>query len=162
MTGNGKRIFIFTSMFVPTAMFTLAVLVAMPTGSQAEPAPQANKTSEKSGPATSHYDKNSLHRLDLRILGKSCPVCLLGIQKKVNALPGVVKAAVMLKRPYGASFVYDCKQVDKGKIIATITSYEKATFVGDISDAAIAKAPLILVPPFALPVDAQKVSSTEK
>jgi len=118
----------------------------------AEPQIALTKASEPPPPASAnHYDKNALHRLDLRIVGKSCPVCLLGIQKKVNALAGVVKAAVMLKKPYGVSIIYDAKQLKQAKIVETIKSYEKNTFVDGVKDAAITKIPLVLIPPFANP-----------
>jgi hypothetical protein len=121
----------------------------------------ATNTAEKPAASVSHYDKNALHRLDLRIVGKSCPVCLLGIQKKVNALSGVVKAAVMLKKPYGVSIIYDAKQIQQAKILDAIKSYEKNTFVEGARDSAIARIPLVLIPPFANNPDAQDAKASE-
>ncbi len=101
------------------------------------------------------YDKNALRRLDLQIVGKSCPVCLLGIQRKVQKLPGVVKAAVMLKRPWCASFIYDSKKIQQDKIVKTIKSYEKDTGVAGIQDERVPQVPIILIPrrsiPFTMP-----------
>jgi hypothetical protein len=78
----------------------------------------------------------------------------LGIQRKINALTGVVKAAVMVKRPYGVSVVYDSKQLQKDKIVELIKSYEKNTYVEDVSDSAIAHIPIVLIPPFSNNPDA--------
>jgi copper chaperone CopZ len=129
-----------TTAFISGKAWAAEPQIALTKASEPPPAQSAN-----------HYDKNALHRLDLRIVGKSCPVCLLGIQKKINALQGVVKAAVMLKKPYGVSVIYDSKQLQQAKILATIKSYEKNTFVDGVQDAAVAKVPLVLIPPFAKP-----------
>src|SRR5271170_5311557 len=99
---------------------------------------EAPGLSPQEGEKKGHYDKSALRRIDLRVVGKSCPVCLLGIQRKVRSLPGVVKAAVMLKRPWCASVIYDSKKVQKAKIVKTITSYERDTGVADIEDEPVA------------------------
>jgi copper chaperone CopZ len=107
---------------------------------------EATSLSAQEGEKQAHYDKNALRRLDLRVVGKSCPVCLLGIERRVRSLPGVVKAAVMLKKPWCASVIYDSKRVQQAKIVQTITSYERNTSVSDIEDEPVAKVPLILIP----------------
>jgi copper chaperone CopZ len=132
---------------VVSLISALVFLVPGPGAVLAAEAQEAPAVPEKPREKSTRYDKDALHRLDLRIVGKSCPVCLLGIKKKLNALPGVVKADVMLKRPYGASVVYDAKQVQQAKIIEVIQSYEKNTLVEGVVDAPIDKVPLVLVPP---------------
>ena len=47
---------------------------------------------------TANINFKALHRLDFIITGKSCAVCLLKIQKRLNETTGVVKVAVMLRR----------------------------------------------------------------
>jgi hypothetical protein len=90
---------------------------------------------------------NALHRLDFRILGTSCPVCLMGIQRRVKAIPGTIETAVMLKKPYGVSIIYDSKAVSGQKLLATVTLSEPRIKLLDIKDEPIDKVPLVLIPP---------------
>jgi copper chaperone CopZ len=94
-----------------------------------------------------HYDKTALHRLDFRIKGKSCAVCLMGIQRRINSLDGTVKVAIMLKKPYGASIIYDSKQLTEEKLLATAKLNEPMVQLLDVKDEAIDKLPPILIPP---------------
>ncbi|PWU02567.1 MAG: hypothetical protein C5B53_01490 [Candidatus Melainabacteria bacterium] len=93
------------------------------------------------------YNKNALHRLDFRIVGKSCAVCLLGIKRRINALDGTVKVAIMLKKPYGASIIYDSTKLNEEKLVDTAKANEPLIKLLDIKDEAIPKLPVILVPP---------------
>jgi copper chaperone CopZ len=136
-SATSKQALLILSLFICSKALAAEPPIAL--SKAAEPPPAAS---------SSHYDKNALHRVDLRIVGKSCPICLLNIKKKVNALTGVVKADVMLKKPYGVSVIYDAKQVKSDKIVETVKSYEKNTFVEDVHDAAVSKVPLVLIPPF--------------
>lgn len=101
------------------------------------------------GEKTKHYDPSALRRLDFRIVGKSCAVCLLGIQRRIKALDGTVRVAVMLKKPYGASIIYDSKQLTEQKLILNAKANEPLIKLTDIKDEAIDRVPLILVPPHA-------------
>jgi len=97
--------------------------------------------------STSVSNKNTLHRLDFYILGTSCPVCLMGIQRRVKAVAGTIKTAVMLKKPYGVSIIYDSKQVNDQKLLETVTLDEPLIKLSNIKDEPIAKIPTILIPP---------------
>lgn len=88
----------------------------------------------------------SLRRLDFRVVGKSCAVCLLGIQRKVKTVNGVVKTAVMLKRPYGAVILYDSKKTTPNELLDMAKKSEKDVKFEDIKDSAIPRVPLVLVP----------------
>jgi hypothetical protein len=101
------------------------------------------------GEKIKHYDPSALRRLDFRIQGKSCAICLLGIQKRIKALDGAVRVAIMLKKPYGASVIYDSKQLTEQKLILTAKANEPLIKLVDVKDEAIDKVPLILVPPHA-------------
>lgn len=93
------------------------------------------------------YSKNALRRLDFRIVGKSCAVCLLGIKRRVNALDGTVKVAIMLRKPFGASIIYDSTKLNEEKLIATAKANEPLVKLLDVKDEAIPKLPIVLVPP---------------
>jgi copper chaperone CopZ len=111
--------------------------------------PNAALTASRLSSAKKKYNPNALRRLDFRIVGKSCPVCLMGVQNRVRGLDGTVEVAVMLKKPYGASVIYDSKQVDEQKILTTAKLTEPLIKLEDIQDAAIEKLPVVLIPPHA-------------
>jgi len=111
--------------------------------------PSMIQTSEPAKPAS--YNANSLHRLDFRVVGKSCAVCLMGIQKKVKVMPGVVKAAVMLKRPYGAVIIYDSTKQSKESLINKAKAEDKEVKVEQVTDFPIQKLPTILIPLYGIP-----------
>jgi hypothetical protein len=100
-------------------------------------------TSEKE----QHYNKNALRRLDFRIQGKSCAICLLGIQRRLKTLAGTIRVAVMLKKPYGASVIYDSSQVSEQTLLTTAKLNEPLIKLLDVNDAPIEKVPLVLIPP---------------
>jgi copper chaperone CopZ len=99
------------------------------------------------GQSAKNYNKDSLHRLDFTVVGTGCAVCLMGIQTKLKTKPGVVKAAVMLKPPYGASVVYDAKQVTKDAIVDLANHQKKNVHVNAVTDTPITKIPIVLIPP---------------
>jgi copper chaperone CopZ len=112
------------------------------------PLPAVSRKEEGAPPARSrHYNPNALRRLDFRIEGKSCPVCLLGVQNRVKAVEGAVQVAVMLKKPFGASVIYDGKQVDQQRILTAAKLTEPMIKLVDIQDEAIEKLPTVLIPP---------------
>ena len=92
------------------------------------------------------YNPKALHRMDFRVIGKSCAVCLLGIQKRIYTLPGVVKVAVQLKPPYAATIIYDSSKTDKDKIMARAKQGLSDLVVAQLEDASIASVPMILIP----------------
>jgi len=95
------------------------------------------------------YNKNALRRLDFRIKGKSCAVCLLGIKRRIDGLSGTVKVVVMLKKPYGASIIYDSKQINEQKLLDAAKANEPMITLLDLKDEAIAKVPEVFIPPHA-------------
>ncbi len=96
-----------------------------------------------------NYSKTAnLHRLDFRIEGKSCAACLLSIQRKLNSLPGVKEAVVMLKRPFGASVIYQETEIKQDEILAIVKEKEPNIKVLEVNDSNIAKVPSPIIPPF--------------
>lgn len=141
-----------------SAAFAAAItLIAGPSARAETAATEANKpgkpsmiqASEAAKPAS--YNPKGLHRLDFRVVGKSCAVCLMGIQRKVKAMPGVVKVAVMLRKPYGAVIIYDSTKVSKDKLMETAKSQDKDVRIEQSVDNAIPKIPSILIPLYAIP-----------
>ena len=93
------------------------------------------------------FDSNSLHRLDFHVANKTCGVCLLNIQKRTRDLPAVVNAALEIKRPFCASVIYDSKQISQKELLEKVKTFEKDLLLDMIQDKAIAKQPLVLIPP---------------
>ncbi len=85
---------------------------------------QAIHDSDQRAEASS-YNAKALHRLDFRVVGKSCAVCLMGIQSKFKSMIGVVKAAVMLKKPYGAVVIYDSSKVNMQALLTKARNQDK-------------------------------------
>ncbi|CAN5572596.1 hypothetical protein BH10CYA1_BH10CYA1_21610 [soil metagenome] len=130
--------------------------------SDAAPAPAAAPPKTKAGteitkkgtslvsttadPKTPSYNPKALHRLDFKITGKSCAVCLLGIQKRISTVPGAIKAAVQLQSPYAAVVLFDASKtnqkalLNKGKETVPEVNFES------IEDTSIDKVPIVLVP----------------
>jgi copper chaperone CopZ len=102
-----------------------------------------SSTAESKTPA---YNPKALHRLDFKITGKSCAVCLLGIQKRITSVPGSIKAAVQLQAPYAAVVLYDSsKTTQKALLDKAQETVPEVKFVS-IEDNAVAKVPTVLVP----------------
>lgn len=95
---------------------------------------------------TPSYNPKALHRLDFKITGKSCAVCLLGIQKRINSVPGTVKAAVQLQSPYAAVVLYDASKTTQKAILDKAGETVPEVKFVSIEDNAIEKAPIVLVP----------------
>lgn len=129
----------------------------------AKPAARAldKKTGVITAGKTSKYNPNALRRFDFRIEGKSCAVCLMKIQTKFKETPGVVKVAVMLRRPYGAVVVYDGGVVSKDKLMDIALHTEDGVKVKQATDGRIDKIPTILIPLYKVPIAATTSSSTE-
>lgn len=100
-------------------------------------------TSENKTPS---YNPKALHRLDFKITGKSCAVCLLGIQKRMSSVPGAVKAAVQLQAPYAAVVLYDSSKTTQKALLDKAQETEPTVKFVSIEDNAIAKVPIVLVP----------------
>jgi len=150
------------------AVFVAAITLFAHTGAKAETAtkeatkpgkPSMIQSSDAAKPAS--YNPNGLHRLDFRVVGKSCAVCLMGIQRKVKTIPGVVKVAVMLRKPYGAVIVYDSTKVSKDKLMETAKAQDKDVRIEQAVDNAIAKVPNILIPLYGIPKQTAQTSASE-
>lgn len=129
-----------------TSIIALLMAISFPIIASAERQPLANQTQvEKINSA--NQSKGGLRRLDFFVQGKSCAVCLMGIQKRIKALNGTIKVAIMLKKPYGASVIYDSKKLGKEKLIEAIKRNEPKVSLLDVQDQAVEQSPFILIPP---------------
>lgn len=108
------------------------------------------------------YNAKTLRRLDFKVQGKSCAVCLMGIQRKFKTLPGVVKAAVMLKKPYGAVVIYDSSKINMQTLLDKAKQQDKDVKIVQTSDFAIAKIPTILIPLYGIPKSSDGDANSEK
>jgi len=94
------------------------------------------------------YDHNALHRVDFRVTGKSCAVCLHKIQERMKGLPGAVEVAVMLKKPYGAVVIYDSSKLNLKSILDIAVKGEPEVKIVDVKDESIKKLPVVLIPAY--------------
>jgi len=95
---------------------------------------------------TPSYNPKALHRLDFKVTGKSCAVCLLGIQKRISSVPGAIKAAVQLQAPYAAVVLYDASKTNQKALLDKAQETVPEVKFVSIEDTAIAKVPTVLVP----------------
>ena len=117
---------------------------------QAKPSkPSMIPTAEPDKPVA--FNPKNLRRLDFKVQGKSCAVCLMGIQKKVKAMPGVIKIAVMLKRPYGAVVIYDSSKITAAKILEKAKAEDKEVKIVEATDFSIQKLPTVLITLYGIP-----------
>lgn len=146
------------------AITACAVEVRAETASASKPPatskPSMIQAAEPSKPVS--FNAKTLRRLDFKVVGKSCAVCLMGIQKKVKDMPGVVKAAVMLKRPYGAVIVYDSSKTTKDKLLEKARSQDKEVKIEQITDFSIQKLPTVLIPLYGIPTATASAETSAK
>ena len=62
-------------------------------------------------------DVKELRRVDFKVEGSACASCLRRIRERMEAEDGVVEAAVMIKKPYGAAAIYDGSKIKVDKIL---------------------------------------------
>ncbi len=128
----------------------LWLLLSVTTAQAVEPKVDPSKLSPnmvtEAKPKTANINMKALHRLDFMVKGKSCAVCLLKIQKRLNETPGVVEVAVMLKKPYGGVCIYDSSKLTKDKLLRIAKGDELTVTFEEVTDEAIEKLPIILVP----------------
>lgn len=103
--------------------------------------------SSKDKTASLKADKERLRRLDFRIKGKSCAVCLIGIENRLKATLGVLKVAVMLRYPYGASIIYDAMKTNEKTLLEAATDNDKSISLVAVKETHLKTLPVILVPP---------------
>ncbi len=92
------------------------------------------------------YNTKDLRRFDFRVVGKSCATCLHHMQDRMKELPGTLKAAVMLQKPYGAVVVYDSSKTNTTKILEKAKEGLTDVEFEDRKDVSIKSMPVILVP----------------
>lgn len=85
-----------------------------------------------------------LRRVDMLIGGSSCASCLIRIEKKLKATPGVLKAMVSVYRPYPAVVIYDCKKTSIAALRKVLES-EKASAEKTL-DVKLKEVPALLMP----------------
>lgn len=87
--------------------------------------------------------KGTLKRLDMRIAGASCAACLIKLEKKFKALPGMQKVMVSIYKPYAAVLIYDerVKMSDINKLLAQDNARANAPH-----ETSIESVPLIIAP----------------
>lgn len=128
-------------MTVSSAGQALATPVQTKTGASLE-----TGTGVASLKGSAKYNPKALHRFDFRVVGKSCAICLLGIQQRMSQVPGAVTVAVQTRAPYNAVAIYDssktsaAKLLEKGKADLTGIEFE------DQVDKPIDKVPLVVIP----------------
>jgi copper chaperone CopZ len=95
---------------------------------------------------TASYNAKALHRLDFKVVGKSCAVCLLNIQKRVSTVPGAIKAAVQLQSPYAAVILFDSSKTSQKILLDKAKEGLPEVKFEAIEDTPIEKLPGVLVP----------------
>ncbi len=96
----------------------------------------------------SSINMKALRRFDFRIVGKTCAVCLLGIQKRLRKTPGVAKVAVMIKKPYGGVAIYDSSKINKDTLVNKIKEGEKEVKIEEPADSQVDRIPPVLIPKY--------------
>ncbi len=132
----------FQSLMIGGLGLALTIVCIYPSLAGSNTVDSATKTNKQS------ESSNDLHRLDFRLEGKSCAACLLSMQRKLNSLPGVKEAVVMLKRPYGVSVIYQTGQIKSEEILAIIKEKEPNIKILEMNDASTSSIPSPLIPPF--------------
>lgn len=151
---------VFACLIVAVSCALLDARAETTTAQAAKPGkPSMIQTSEPAKPSS--YNAKALRRLDFRVVGKSCAVCLMGIQRKFKSMIGVVKAAVMLKKPYGAVVIYDSSKVSMQTLLDKAKSQDKEVKIQQVTDFPIQKIPTILIPLYGIQKNATVAPSSD-
>ncbi len=106
-------------------------------------------TSQDKPDALAKLNANALKRLDFRVEGASCAICLGRIRKRLEATKGIAKVAVSIQKPYGVAVIYDSTRTEKDKIFQAGLKGEKEKVVFlDDQEEKLDKMPFILIPKF--------------
>jgi len=108
----------------------------------------ANKVAVTEKASRADLNMNALHRLDFKVKGKSCAVCLMKIQTRLKTTGGVAKVGVMLKNPYGAVIIYDSSKLNVDKLLVIAKGDEKEVSFDEVTDEPIKSIPIVVVPKF--------------
>lgn len=97
----------------------------------------------------SKLNMNELKRLDFRVEGASCAICLGRIRKRIEKARGIAKVAVAISKPYGVAVIFDSSKTKKEKIFEAGLKgeTEKVKFL-DEQEEKLEKMPFILIPKF--------------
>lgn len=85
-----------------------------------------------------------LHRLDFRVEGASCVVCLRRIGQELRDTKGVFKADVSIYKPNWAIVIYDAKKTNLEHFKSAVKA-ENVKFV-DLEDKRISEMPFLVIP----------------
>jgi copper chaperone CopZ len=88
--------------------------------------------------------KMTLLRVDWQVTGSSCATCLIRLEKKLRATPGVRKVVVSIFKPFNAALVYEKDQTSWTKIKTVMDSEKVGT--ANLKEATISDLPLVLEP----------------
>lgn len=106
-------------------------------------------TGEGKPEALAKLNMNALKRLDFRVEGASCAICLGRIRKRLESTKGIAKVAVAIQKPYGVAVIFDSTKTEKDKIFQAGLKgeKEKVLFLDD-QEEKLDKMPFILIPKF--------------
>lgn len=88
--------------------------------------------------------KQALHRVDFKVEGASCVMCLRRIAQTFRKDKGVLKADVSVFRPYWSIVIYDANQTNMQKLTDSIK--QEHVRLTALEDKSIAKMPEIIIP----------------
>lgn len=88
----------------------------------------------------------AMTRVDMVITGSSCAACLIRIEKKLKAQPGVLKAMVSIYKPYSAIIIYDSSRTSIGAL-SKIVSKENAV-AARVVEEKVSAVPTLLIPKY--------------
>ncbi len=106
-------------------------------------------TCEGKPDALAKLNMSALKRLDFRVEGASCAICLGRIRKRIEASKGIAKVAVAIQKPYGVAVIYDSTKTEKQKIFqAGLKGEKEKVLFLDEQEEKLDKMPFILIPKF--------------
>lgn len=106
-------------------------------------------TGEGKQEALAKLNMSALKRLDFRVEGASCAICLGRIRKRIEASKGIAKVAVAIQKPYGVAVIFDSTKTEKQKIFqAGLKGEKEKVLFLDEQEEKLDKMPFILIPKF--------------
>ncbi len=91
-----------------------------------------------------HQKLDSLYRADFLITGISCATCLMHIERDMQKIPGVIKAAVSVYRPYPALIIFDGHKTSWPDILKALN--EHPIKIEQVTQEHITELPVLLIP----------------
>lgn len=106
-------------------------------------------TGESKPEALAKLNLSALKRLDFRVEGASCAICLGRIRKRLETSKGIAKVAVAIQKPYGVAVIFDSTKTEKEKIFqAGLKGEKEKVLFLDEQEEKLDKMPFILIPKF--------------